>query len=142
MFLGKASVPVYIISYSWYEDYSPIYLESNKVYKFEDLEALTDSLVGEAASRVLVNHHSESVSVGWADIVQELAELLIEKHGFSRIKLQEISYWGSNIITCVEDSQKDKADLIPQKVLEYNQHIELLSSENVVLSFLEKEDRI
>jgi hypothetical protein len=113
---------IYELSYSWYEEYSPIlFKHADLLLSREQWRELCDSLLDEAAARAVKEMSEREVWVGWNEIVNKVADLLKQK-GFIELDSVKSDYFGS----CIIDSE-DEAERLPEAakklVLEYNKNL-------------------
>ena len=111
---------LYLVSYSWYEDYSPVIVEGDEV---EDWQAFCNSLIEIAGNR-LVDKKS-SGWIGWDGIVDELVALLGER-GYKVLKPPQANYWGSIIIGDKTDQSEGYYKLLgssQERIVEHNRLI-------------------
>jgi hypothetical protein len=119
----------YVVSYSWYEEYSPIIVSGPEQKNWTEY---CDSLLPEAIelalkdnNEVVYNKEKDKFEIfrrwiGWSDIVDSLVKVL-ETKGYTKVKLEEANYWGSNIIRDAHGRFEDedhKVDL--SQVIKHN----------------------
>ena len=94
---------LYLVSYSWHEEYDPTLVEGPAV---DDWKGFCDSLLPKAAKRALA---AEDASwIGWDVIKDALVGLLVEQHGYAVVEPPEAMYWGTIIIDD-SDEARDEA---------------------------------
>lgn len=116
---------LFIVSYSWYEDYSPTIVKSPEPMTDASFDkacrSLLDGAIELSIKESRKNHHSW---VGFHEIIDALIKLL-EKNGFKVIKLHSFGLWGS----CIIDKKTDFKNIrgfskeCKEKVLSYNNTI-------------------
>lgn len=112
---------LYLLSYSWYEDYSPRFLEGPVVWDWSDY---CDSLLPDAINRALTPKEDRELGwIGWDEIIEAMVEILVE-NGYRLIKPEEKVYWGSNIIRDASDSSSNNDWLALDAVKAHNQQFE------------------
>ena len=99
---------MYIISYSWYEDYNPIFLEGPEQ---SDWKKYCDSFVDKAVQNLLKKEDKRLI--GWNSIACEIVELL-KKEGYKIFEPLKADYFGS----CIIRDNKNKQNLISQSLFE------------------------
>ena len=92
----------YLISYSWYEEYSPVLMEGAEV---GDWKSFCDNLVELAANRVV--DKKPASWIGWDTIVDELV-VVLEEQGYEVLEPPEAEFSGSIIICGKTDSKNDE----------------------------------
>lgn len=108
---------LYLISYSWYEDYSPTLVEGPQV---SDWKAFCDDILPLAA-RLALWIEPESY-VGWRSIKEAMVAILKDR-GYAVVEPDEFRYWGSNIINDPdEDGPKLGKDLFAA-IVEHNNRV-------------------
>lgn len=108
---------IYELNYTWYEDYSPIFLEGPEV---QDWKSHCLSLLPEAVKRAV---EQESSWVGWQEVVEAMADLLCQS-GYRRIKFEYFGCWGSCIIRGSDDGTTPLDAESLQLVMAHNEKIE------------------
>lgn len=122
---------LYELSYSWYEDYSPILLVSETEYTLEEWERLCDSLLDEATELAIKTETDGSDKewgpswVGWLDIVNAMA-VILQKHGFSRVHTISKDYWGGSIIDESMGHRTEDDKLSPKAYQMIKQHNDMV----------------
>ena len=91
---------LFIVSYSWYEDYDPTVVKSPKPITEAEFQKICRSLLTEAAEVAIQKENSKDfVSwVGVHEVENELIGLLVKKKGWEIMSLPSFCLWGSNII--------------------------------------------
>lgn len=111
----------YIVSYSWWEEYSPVVVFGPAV---EDWEKFCDSLLPQAIDLALKNQAEKKFPtwLGWNDIADSMVETLKE-YGYKKIDLPEKTYNGTTIIKFDTDL-KDFDPLLFNPIIQHNEAIE------------------
>ena len=98
---------LYMVSWTWHEDYRPTLLEGPEQ---SDWGAYCDDLLPEAAIRAI----SKGEWVGWDTIVEQLVEMLLES-GYCLVHPPERIYWGSSIIR--DDDEDEPLDKLSPDIV-------------------------
>jgi hypothetical protein len=124
------------LSYGWYDSGKDYYLLAPEGVTLGDFHALCDSLIPEAGRESLkyggwskeygIDPEARfkeygGTWIGWSDIVEKLAHLLVEKHGYERVQLPQVAYSGTEIMRSndfYDEDDKKQALLIGQEVLQ------------------------
>ena len=117
---------LYIVSYSWYEEYSPTILEGPTV---GDWKSYCDALIPQAALIAIEKQKTNKYPswIGWIEIVDELINILITENGYERVNLSNTDYWGSSIIRDELDSTNENISVIApvlQQIVDHNKWVE------------------
>lgn len=121
---------IYMISYSWYEEYIPTLVEGPEV---PDWQAFCDGLLPEAVARAIqgkvqTDHPSW---VGWYSITEALVALL-DEHGYTKVEPAEALYNGPIIIKTEGDGENRLAAPQLTAVLEHNAQVQRRLDERMV----------
>jgi hypothetical protein len=99
------SETLYVVSYSWYEDYDPTIIRGPVV---DDWEAFCRELLPQAAERAMSEVGGDWC--GWPAITAALVSMLTER-GYVVVKPDEFRTWGSLIIDSDDDAKGLPADI-------------------------------
>lgn len=91
---------IYLVSYSWYETYSPTILEGPEV---PDWKAYCLRFLDIAAQRAVATN--VDTYVGWQEIAECLVELL-EAAGYKKLKPPEFTLWGGYVRDKPDDHER------------------------------------
>ncbi len=112
---------VFVLAYSWYEEYNPYYFIGSDLNSEEAFSKLCDSLIDQAVQNAITTELSNPDGgswVGWHDIVRALIPLL-EIQGYKHFEPKIKVLWGSGIV----DSERDAKGLSKESaeaLIKYN----------------------
>ncbi len=93
---------LYEVYWSWYEEYNPIQLTSQKEYTEEEFKRLCDHLL----IRVLEKHVEEQEE-GWigfsSNILEEVVDTLMYEYGFAEVNKTSTGWFGGYILDDEDD---------------------------------------
>jgi hypothetical protein len=115
---------LFIVVYSWYEDYSPTIMRSPKPMTYQSFDRICRSLLNDATDLAIKNGKNK-FHIGFHEIIEALIKLL-EKRGFVILSLHSFGLWGTCIINKKKDFQAKKgfSKLSQEKILKYNSMLE------------------
>lgn len=130
---------VYVIVWSWYEDYVPHYLVSEMNYSRELFEELCNKSLIKATEEELA--HSDTW-IGVNSLLERAVKIMKEKYGFrdpTDKELVQTEYWGSIILKeedlygeeCRRTSLGFLPDEIKRRIVEHNKRVESRLSEKL-----------
>lgn len=100
---------LYLLTYSWHEDYCPTILEGPKR---ADWEGYCKLHLDNAVDWALQDAQENEIWCGWPDIVNGLKAQLFND-GYREVFPEEVVFWGSSII----DSDRDGCGMLTQEQL-------------------------
>jgi hypothetical protein len=114
------SSKLFVLGYSYYEEYVPYFLHGPEDVTQEEFKALCDSLLEEAGYRAVAN--ADDSWVGWQQVVESLIPLL-EQQGYQRFEPVENIYWGPGIIDEHDYNELSLLKSSQSKIIEFNKEI-------------------
>ena len=124
--MKKNESDLFMVTYSWYEDFTPTIVKSPEPMTNSAFNKLCRSLLNHAADVAIKEAGKNDYSwVGFHDIIDSLVELLQNK-GFEVLKLHSFGLWGSNIINKEDDFENCKgfSKACQKRIMTHNKKLE------------------